>query len=341
MNKKKKITRIIAEIGNSHEGSLGIALSMIDMAAFAGADIVKFQLHLSEFESSIFEPFRVKSFSQDQTRVDYWDRIGFTLNQWRLIKKHCDSKGVEFLCSPFSIEAAKLLFENQLVKRWKIGSGEISNLQLLDFVFSTNLEVLVSTGLGNNSDITRLITHISKNYKLDQLVLMHCVSQYPTKLENSSLGLINYYIKEFDVKVGHSDHSGLKSTSYFALTYPIDYLEVHLSPNKLFFGPDTSSSLTPEELNQVVQYRNDLVKLKQSNLSRDQLFEMSKETARIFRKSLYWATNLSKGEKIKASDLIVRKPWKGVDASEFEYFVGKTVKKNVAEGSPLNKSDIE
>ena len=341
MSMTKKIPKIIAEIGNSHEGSLGIALSMIDMAAFAGADIVKFQLHLSEFESSIFEPFRVKSFSQDQTRADYWNRVGFTLDQWRLIKKHCDDRGVEFLCSPFSIEAAKLLFENKLVKRWKIGSGEISNLQLLDFVFSTKLEVLVSTGLGDTSDITRLITHISKNYKLDQLVLMHCVSQYPTLLENSSLGLINYFIKEFDVKVGHSDHSGQTSTAYYALTFLIDYLEVHLTPNKLFFGPDTSSSLTPEELNQVVRYRNDLIELKNSNLSRDQLFRMSKETARIFRKSLYWATNLSKGEKIKESDLVVRKPWKGVDASEFEYFVGKTVVQNVVEGAPLSKSDIE
>jgi len=341
MSMKKKTTRVIAEIGNTHEGSLGIALSMIDMAAFAGADLVKFQLHLSESESSIFEPFRVKSFSQDKTRADYWNRVGFTLDQWRLIKKHCDTKGVEFLCSPFSIEAAKLLFENKLVKRWKIGSGEISNLQLLDFVFSTKLEVLVSTGLGDTSDIKRLITHIRKNYKLDQLILMHCVSQYPTKLENSSLGLINYLIKEFDVKVGHSDHSGQTSTAYFALTFPIDYLEVHLAPNKLFFGPDTTSSLTPEELKQVVKYRNDLIKIKHSNFSRDQLFRMSKGTARIFRKSLYWATNLSKGEKIKESDIVVRKPWKGVDASQFEYFVGKTVAKNVTGGAPLSKSDIE
>ena len=98
MSMKKKTTRVIAEIGNTHEGSLGIALSMIDMAAFAGADIVKFQLHLSEFESSISEPFRVKSFIQDETRADYWNRVGFTLDQWRLIKEHCDARGVEFLC---------------------------------------------------------------------------------------------------------------------------------------------------------------------------------------------------------------------------------------------------
>ena len=339
MNPKK--TRIIAEIGNTHEGSLGIALSMIDMAAFAGADIVKFQLHLSEFESTIFEPFRTKSFSQDYSRQDYWNRVSFTFDQWKIIKKHCDSKGVEFLCSPFSVEAAKFLFENQLVKRWKIGSGEISNLQLLDFVFGTNLEVLVSTGLGNESDIKRLVSHVNNNHKLSQLVLMHCVSQYPTKIENSSLSLISYFVEKYNVKVGHSDHSGNKSTLYFALTYPIDYLEVHLSPNKLFFGPDTSSSLTPEELSEVVQFRNDSVKIKQSEFTRDQLFQMSKKTAIMFRKSLYWATDLKKGEEIKVSSLAIRKPWKGVDAARFEQFIGKIVKKNVVTGSVVEESDVE
>ena len=94
-----KRTKIIAELGNTHEGSLGIALSMVDMSANAGADIVKFQLHLSEFESTKYEPFRTKSFSQDKTRLDYWNRVGFTLEQWKLIKNHCDSRKIEFLCS--------------------------------------------------------------------------------------------------------------------------------------------------------------------------------------------------------------------------------------------------
>ena len=81
-------TRVIAEIGNSHEGSLGIALSLIDMAAEAGADLVKFQFHLSDFESTTFEPFRVNRFKQDKTRLDYWKRVGFTVDQWKMLKKH-------------------------------------------------------------------------------------------------------------------------------------------------------------------------------------------------------------------------------------------------------------
>ena len=336
-----KRTKIIAELGNTHEGSLGIALSMVDMSANAGADIVKFQLHLSEFESTKYEPFRTKSFSQDKTRLDYWNRVGFTLEQWKLIKNHCDSRKIEFLCSPFSIEAAKMLFENRLVKRWKIGSGEITNIQLLDYVFSTNLEVLVSTGLASESDILRLVTYVKKNYSFNQLVLMHCVSQYPTSLENSSLHLINYFINQYTERVGHSDHSGIKSTSYFALTLPIDYLEVHLAPNQLFFGPDTSSSLTPEDLKEVVKFRNDLIKIKKSNLTRNQLFSLSRETAKIFRKSLYWSTNLGKGEKVKNSNIMIRKPWKGLDAWKLESLVGKTVKKNVSKGLPLRESDFE
>jgi len=333
-------TKIIAEIGNSHEGSLGIALSMIDMAAQAGVDIVKFQFHLSEFESTIHEPFRTRTFNQDKSRQEYWDRVGFTLENWKLIKQHCDNRKLEFLCSPFSIEAAKLLFENHLVKRWKIGSGEISNFDMLDYVFSTNLEVLVSTGLGKESDILNLVSFVNKNFNFNKLILMHCVSQYPTKFENSAMQLINHLITNYTKRVGHSDHSGSKSTAYYALTFPIEYLEVHLAPNKLFFGPDTSSSLTPEELSEVVNFRNDLIKIKKSNLTRDQLFDYSKKTAKIFRKSLYWSSNLNKGQKVRRSDLIVRKPWKGLDASNLGNLLGKTVIRKVISGSPVSKSDF-
>ena len=334
-------TRVIAEIGNSHEGSLGIALSLIDMAAKAGADLVKFQFHLSDFESTTFEPFRVNRFKQDKTRLDYWKRVGFTVDQWKMLKKHCDSKKVEFLCSPFSIEAAEVLHRNMLIKRWKIGSGEISNYQLLDYVFNTNMEVLVSTGLSDYNDINRLITYVRKNNYVDQLVLMHCVSQYPTPIKNSSLNLINEFSKSYRVKVGHSDHSGNISTSIFALTFPIEYLEVHISPHALFFGPDTSSSLIPEEFRQLIKFRNDFSIIKKSSYSRDELFKMSKKTANIFRKSLYWSLDLKAGSKITKSHMIVRKPWSEIDASEFQDLLGKEVKRNVVKGSPIRKKDIK
>lgn len=332
--------RVIAEIGNAHEGSLGIALSMIDMAVESGADLVKFQMHLSEFESTSFEKFRTNNFQQDKNRQDYWDRVAFTKDQWLKIKNYCVEKNIEFLCSPFSYEAAKYLFENNLVKRWKIGSGEVTNFQLLNYVFNSKAEVLVSTGLATESDLDKLIEFVKVNHKLDQLVLMHCVSQYPTPIENSALHLIDYLSKKYKVKVGHSDHSGKISTPMLALTYQIEFLEIHITPNKLFFGPDTTSSLTPEEFRKIVEFRNDIHLIERSKFSRDELFKMSEETAKIFRKSLYWGADLTKGSLITDSAVIIRKPWADTDASELPKVVGKTLARDIAAGLPVKLDEI-
>ena len=121
---------LIAEIGQAHEGSLGILHSYIDALADTGVDAVKFQMHIAEAESSAFEPFRVKFSLEDATRFDYWKRMGFTFEQWKGIKEHCDAVGLEFMCSPFSNLAVDWL-EELGVKQYKIGSGEVNNLLLL------------------------------------------------------------------------------------------------------------------------------------------------------------------------------------------------------------------
>lgn len=115
---------IIAEIGQAHDGSLGILHSYIDTVAKTGVDAIKFQTHIAEAESSEFEPFRVKFSKQDATRYDYWKRMEFTKEQWVEIKEHCEDAGLEFMSSPFSIAAVKLL-DSIGMRRFKIGSGEI------------------------------------------------------------------------------------------------------------------------------------------------------------------------------------------------------------------------
>jgi N,N'-diacetyllegionaminate synthase len=332
--------RIIAEIGNSHEGSLGIALSMISMAADAGADIVKFQFHISEYESTLDEPFRDQTFIQDLSRKQYWERVSFSKDEWVKIFKHCEKNNIEFLCTPFSLEAAQILFENGLIKRWKIGSGDALNFQLLDFVFRTELEVLVSTGLINSSELKNLVDFISNNYNFKNLVLMHCVSEYPTNLVHSSISLIDEYRKMFSVRVGHSDHSGNISTLLYALTHEIDYIEMHLTPHKLFFGPDTKASITPEELEQVVKFKNDLEIMKASNFSRDQLYELSLKNAKIFRKSLYWNQDLPSGSKINAAHVAVKKPLAEIDAFRISEVIGRITNISVQRDKPINLSDL-
>ena len=333
--------KIIAEIGNSHEGSLGIALSMVTMAAEAGADIVKFQFHISDYESTINEPFRDTTFIQDANRKEYWDRVSFTLNDWIRINEHCEASKIEFLCTPFSLEAAKILHQNNLVKRWKIGSGDALNFQLIDYVFKSNREVLISTGLINQTELSSLINHISNNHNFQQLILMHCVSQYPTELKNSSIGLILEYMDKFNVRVGHSDHSGNISTAVYALTLPIDYLEVHLTPHKLFFGPDTTSSLIPNDLKQIVKFRDEFKEIIDSKLSRDELYQASLDSVKIFRKSLYWASDLPSGFIIKLEDVFVKKPMASIDSSQIESVIGMKLNKSVTKDSPVLFEDLD
>lgn len=333
--------KIIAEIGNSHEGSLGIAFSFIDMAARAGAEIVKFQMHLPEFESTKDEPFRADTFLQDASRWNYWNRVGFSLNEWILIKEHCDHKKVEFMCTPFSLEAARILWENKLIKRWKIGSGEISNLPLLDYVFKTGAEVLLSTGLVTQNELDDLINFIGENYDVDSLVVMHCVSQYPVGLEKSSLHLINFFKERYQCRVGYSDHSGNISTALRALTLPISYLEVHLKPNDLFFGPDVTSSLTYEELEFLFKFKRDLILIEKALKSRDELFEESESTAKIFRKGLYWSRNCGIGTIISERDIILRKPEQNISGFDLNKVIGKELIKNVEAGAPIKSEHFK
>jgi len=114
---------IIAEVGQAHDGSLGMAHAYIDAAAEAGVDAIKFQTHIAEAESTTDEPFRVKFSMQDDTRYEYWRRMEFTFDQWQGLSRHANEKGIVFLSSPFSIQAVALL-EKLAVPAWKVGSGE-------------------------------------------------------------------------------------------------------------------------------------------------------------------------------------------------------------------------
>ena len=147
---------LIAEIGQAHEGSLGILHSYIDAVASTGVQAIKFQLHLAQAESSSYEPFRVKFSYEDQTRYDYWKRMEFTLEQWKEIKTHCDEVGLDFICSPFSNLAVDWL-EEIGVKYYKIGSGEVNNLLLLEKIAQTKKPVIISSGMSSFSELDKTL----------------------------------------------------------------------------------------------------------------------------------------------------------------------------------------
>jgi len=330
---------IVVEIGNSHEGSLGIAQSFVDMAKSTGANVVKFQLHLAEFEGTPTEPFRKKFSLQDSTRQDYWKRVNFTPDQWIQIADYVRACGMEFMCTPFSQEAASFLFERGLVSRWKVGSGDAANFPLLDFLVNTKLPLIISTGLISWDEILVLRDFLISRKAWTRTTLMHCVSSYPVNLDKVSFNVITD-LRSLGCRVGYSDHSGKLSVPLLATSMGIDCLEIHMTPHHLFFGPDTSSSLTPHEIKSLVEFYKDWSVIWNSPNPKSMLFEESKETARIFRKGIYWASNLQPGETVTISSVKFLKPLVGLDAMKYESILGRKVSRTVTSNDPVQESDF-
>ena len=151
---------IIGEVAQTHDGSLGQAHAFIDAIARAGADAVKFQTHIAKAESTPEEPWRIKFSTQDSTRYDYWRRMEFSADQWAELKKHADSRGLLFLSSPFSTEAFSLL-HGLGMNVWKIASGEIGNLPLLDKIAATGKPVILSSGMSDWRELDNAMARFS------------------------------------------------------------------------------------------------------------------------------------------------------------------------------------
>ena len=143
---------IIAKIGQTHDGSLGILHSYIDALAPIGIDAIKFQTHIAEAESSPYEQFRIAFSYVDKTRYDYWKRMELTLEKWIEVKAHCDSVGLQFISSPFSCAAVDLL-EKVGIHQYKVGSGEINNHLLLQKIAETGKPVILSSGMSNLQEL--------------------------------------------------------------------------------------------------------------------------------------------------------------------------------------------
>ena len=322
---------VIAEVGQAHEGSLGMALSYIDALSETGVDAVKFQVHIAEAESSEHEPFRIRFSFQDKTRFDYWKRMQFTPEEWRILKERCEEKGVEFLASPFSNKAVDLL-EELGVKRYKIGSGEVNNFLLLEKIAKTGKPVILSSGMSSFAELDASVQFL-KERKLSYSILQ-CTTAYPTQPENYGLNVIGELKERYHVPIGFSDHSAKPETCIAATTLGAEILEFHAVFSRKGFGPDVSSSLEIDEIATLVK------SVKNISAALDNPVDKSENSKydnlkSIFEKSLAVNKDLTKGHILKFEDMEAKKPkGYGIDASNFRKLIGKELKKD------LNKWDF-
>lgn len=329
---------VIGEVGLAHDGSLGLAHAFIDAIAHAGADAVKFQTHLAAAESTKDEPFRVKFSSQDTTRYDYWQRTEFTLEQWRELAKHAARRGLLFLSTPFSSEAVELLSEVG-VPAWKIGSGETASHDLIEAVASTNLPVLLSTGMSSLAETDAAIALLQK--KGVPHGVFQCTTAYPCPPEKIGLNMIRYFRDRYACPIGLSDHSGTIFSGLAARVIGIDALEVHVALSREMFGADVPASVTTTELSQLVDGIRFIERLLDADVDKDALSTEMEPLRHIFNKSVVPRTDLPAGTIIRESHLATKKPGTGIPANDLKQLVGLRLKRAVVADQILQPEDIE
>ncbi|TRO64539.1 N-acetylneuraminate synthase [Christiangramia sabulilitoris] len=328
---------IIAEIGQAHEGSLGTALSYIDALSDAGVDAVKFQVHIAEAESSIYEPFRIKFTHQDETRIDYWKRMEFTLEQWKILKLRCEEKGVEFLASPFSNAAVDLL-EKLGVKRYKVGSGEVNNLLLLEKIAQTGKPVILSSGLSSFKELDSTVDFLKE--RNINISILQCTTSYPTQPENYGLNVIKELKNRYNLKTGYSDHSAKTETCIAATALGAEILEFHAVFSRKSFGPDASSSLEIEEIKELVKAVRNISEALENPVDKSDNSRFA-DLKGIFEKSLAVNKDLPKGHILKFEDLEAKKPKnKGVSAEDFQNLIGKRLKSDIKKWDFITKDNF-
>lgn len=268
---RSKRCLIVGEVAGAHDGSLLLAHSYIDAIADAGADAVKFQCHRGSPEG---EQWRTPPrWPQDSSRHAYRQRLEFTEEQWRGLRDHATDRGLVFIVSPFSIKAAEFLVSRVGVKVIKVPSGKVTDREYINWLYKTQLPLLVSTGMSNLDEVARVVEQL----KGRDFALLQCTSKYPCPPEQVGLNLLAAYRTAFKCAVGLSDHSGTIWPGVAAATIGCDVLEVHVVMSRYMHGFDATSSITPRELGDLVTGVRFIEEMRANPVNKDDLGALAKE----------------------------------------------------------------
>jgi N-acetylneuraminate synthase len=335
---KKKRPYVIAEIAQNHDGSLGQAHAFIDAVASTGADAIKFQTHIAEEESTVYEPFRVKFSYEDNTRYEYWKRMEFTEDQWRGLFDHATEMGLDFLSSPFSEKALGLL-DRIGIPAWKFGAGEVFNEFLLEKAINTGKPILLSTGLSTLDEIEQQIKKVQKNG--NDYLIFQCVTAYPSTAETIDINQVKILKEKFNCAVGISDHSATIYPALAATTLGASAIEVHVTMSPFMFGPDVKASVNLEQLKEIVEGSAFISKMLENNIDMGVRSSERDNLKNMFSKSLYATRDIAVGEVITYEMFKAKKPNIGIDSREFPQLLGKIIVKGIKKGEPLTMEDVK
>jgi len=316
---------IIAEIGMTHDGSFGQAKALIQAASECGVDAVKFQTHISGAETLQSAPS--PPYFNDETRYEYFKRTAFNIKQYDQLKQFSKQCGVEFISSPFSIEAIELL-EDIAVSTYKIPSGEVNNTPYLLRLARTGKKILLSSGMSSWDELDHAVETLKTNGSMD-IIVLQCTSEYPCPPEHSGLNIMLEMKKRYQLPVGFSDHTEGIVIPVAAVTIGAEVIEKHFTLSKKMYGPDAKNSATPEEMKELVEGIRVVEVALSNKVYKNKIAESLKSMKITFEKSIVAASDISAGTILMEKHIAYKKPGDGIPARNFKNLIGKKVKINI------------
>jgi len=324
---------VIAEVGINHEGEFEKAKQMVDAAVKAGADCVKFQCHITEAEMILtdMKPGEIS----DERLWDIIKRCELTEDEERRLKAYCEERGIIYLCTPFSREAADRL-ESMNVSAYKIGSGECNNIPLLQHIAKKGKPIILSTGMNDTESIRQSVSAIQK-YDTP-LMLMHCTSMYPTPYDKVRLGAVRELMDTFGLPVGLSDHSLGIYTCLGAVALGACALEKHFTISRQWSGPDVPLSIEPDELTEMVKGAKAIFAARGGEKS---ILPEEKPVIDFAYACVVTIKPLKAGEKFTIDNTWVKRPGTGeILAKDLHNVLNKTASRDLPKDTQLKASDI-
>ena len=334
-----KKTLIIAEAGVNHNGDIKKAIKLVDVAKSCGANVIKFQTYTSNeiaIPSAPKAKYQIINDLKKENMYQMLKRYELSFKNFEVLKKYCKKKKIEFLSSGFDKES--ILFLKKLgMKRYKIPSGEINNIPLLELISKFRKKVLLSTGMSNFKEIDTAFKIFKKNINKNKITIMHCNSAYPTPFEDSNLLTIKKLREMFKTSVGYSDHTIGYEACISAVTLGASVIEKHLTLNNNFSGPDHKSSLNPENFKKMVKCIRNIEK---GLFVKKKISSSEKKNIKYARKSIFAKRLIKKGERFSIKNLVIKRPAIGLSPIHWNKIIRLKADKKYLKNEKISKKNL-
>ena len=330
---------IIAEAGVNHNGSIDTAKRLIDVAVGAGADAVKFQTFRADkvtTTTATKAKYQIENTGTDETQFEMLKRLELSIGAHKELFSYCNKKNIIFMSTPFDEGSADML-DNLGMTIFKIPSGEITNKPLIQYVAGKKKPIILSTGMSYLGEVEKAINWINEVWdklsKKSQLTLLHCTSNYPSKVSDCNLLAMKTMEKSFGLPVGYSDHTLGIEIPIAAVALGARVIEKHFTLDRNMEGPDHKASLEPDELKTMVKAIRNVEKAIGNGIKKPSKNE--EEIKNIARRSLVASRHIKAGETVSLNEISIKRHGIGIAPELIEQIINKVAKIDIKKDSLL------